>query len=128
MSHYKARSDTPVGPVDWSDPHLRSLLEKTADWRLDNRSNLPPQDVKIHVSSGWTTSNTVCKPALVVVKDDGTMVLVTHFPIAQGEHVGVDSVRGCGTHIAWGHVVEGREGQRAEDREHGLYLSWLRFD
>jgi len=128
MSHNKARSDTPVGPVDWSDPHLRSLLEKTSGWRLDNRSNLPPQEVQVHISSGWATNNTVCKPGLVVVKDDGTMVLVTHFPIPQGEHVGVDSPRHHGTHITWGKVIEGREGHRAEDREHGLFLSWLRLD
>jgi len=128
MSHYKARSDTPVGPVDWSDPHLRSLLEKTANWRLDNRSSLPPQEVQVHISSGWATNNTVCKPALVVVKDDGTMVLVTHFAIPQGEHGGVDSLRGDGRRIAWGKVIDGREGHRVEDSEQGLFLSWLRLD
>ncbi|WP_018973614.1 hypothetical protein [Rudaea cellulosilytica] len=128
MSHYKARSDTPVGPVDWSDPHLRSLLEKTADWRLDNRSSLPPQEVQVHISSGWATNNTVSKPALVVVKDDGTMVLVTDFAIPQGEHVGVDSARGDGRRIAWGKVIDGREGHRTEDREQHLFLSWLRLD
>lgn len=128
MSHNKTRSDVSVGPVNWNDPHLSALLEKTAGWRLDNRSNVPPQEARVHIGSGWTTAKLVCKPALVVVKDDGTLVLVTHFPIPQGEHVGVDSVRDCGTHIAWGHVVEGREGHRVEDREQSLFLSWLRLD
>lgn len=128
MSHNKSRADTPVGPVDWSNPHLSSLLERTAGWRLDNRSNQPPQEVQVHISSGWAAANTVRKPALVVVKDDGTLVLVTHFPIPLGEHVGVDSARNGGTHIAWGKVVEGREGHRTEDHEQGLFLSWLRLD
>ena len=128
MSHSKSRSDFSANVVDWSDPHLRSLLEKTADWRLDNRSNLPPQDVRIHVRSGWTTGNDVCKPAQVVTKDDGTMVLITRFPIQRGEHVGVDRLRGDGAHIAWGKVVDGREGHRAEDSEQRVFLSWLRLD
>jgi hypothetical protein len=25
-------------------------------------------------------------------------------------------------------VIEEREGHRVEDREHGLFLNWLRFD
>ena len=128
MSHNKSRSDVSVGPVDWSDPHLRSLLEKTAGWHLDNRSNLPPQEVRVHISSGWATTNSICKPALLVAKDEGTMVLATRFPIQQGEHVGVDSPRDNGTRIAWGKVIEGREGHRTEDREQGLFLNWLRLD
>jgi hypothetical protein len=128
MSHYKSRSDVPVGPVDWNDPRLSSLLEKTADWRLDNRSNQPPQEVQIQINSGWAMANTVSKPALLVARNEATMVLVTRFPIQQGEHVGVNGLRDGGTHIVWGKVVEGREGHRTEDREHGLFLNWLRLD
>lgn len=127
MSHYKSRSDVPVGPVDWNDPRVSSLLEKTADWRLDNRSNQPPQEVQVQINSGWTTSNAVRKPALVVARAEGSMVLVTRFPLQHGEHVGVDGLD-SGTRTAWGKVIEGREGHRTEDREHGLFLNWLRLD
>ena len=128
MSHNKSRSSVAVGEVDWSDPHLSSLLEKADSWRLDHRNNLPPQEVQIHVSTGWVTANTACKPAQVVASNEGTMVLLTRFPIPLGEHLRVDSQRDDGTHTAWGKVIEEREGHRTEDREHGLYLNWVRLD
>ena len=128
MSHSKSRSDVSVGVVNWNDPHLSSLLGKIADWQLDNRSNVPPQAVQIHISSDWATAKTLCKPALMVAKDEGTMVLVTRFPIQQGEHVGVGSLRHDHTPIVWGKVFDGREGHRTEDRAHGLFLNWLRLD
>ena len=128
MDHGKSLSGVSVGDIDWDDPHLSSLLEKTAGWRLDNRSHLSPTKVQIHIRSSWTTADTACKHALLVAKDEGTMVLVTRFPIQQGERVGVESLRGHGAHIVWGKVIEEREGHRAEDREHGLFLSWLRLD
>ena len=128
MSHAKSRSRVSVGQIDWHDPYISSLLEKTVDWRLDNRTSQPPKKVQIHLSSGWVTANTVSKPAVVVASGDGTMVLATRFPIQLGERVGVDSQRGDGTSILWGRVIEGREGRRAEDSEHDLFLSWLRLD
>jgi hypothetical protein len=127
MGHDKSRSGVSVGTVDWNDPRLGSLLEKADGWRLDNRSHLPPQEVQVHINSDWTAS-TVSKPALVVAKDGEVMVLVTRFPIPHGEHVRVDSPRDGDVHIVWGKVIEGREGHRAEDHEHGLFLIWLRFD
>jgi hypothetical protein len=128
MSRHQSHSGVSVGEIDWDDPYLSSLLEKTAGWQLDNRGNLPPQKVLIHIRSGWLTANTVSKPALLVSRDEDTIVLVTRFPIQLGEHVGVDRLRGDGNPIAWGSVIEGREGLRAEDREHGLFLSWLRLE
>ena len=128
MDHGKSLSGVSVGDIDWDDPYLSSLLEKTAGWRLDNRSNLSPKKVQIHISSGWVTANIVRKHALLVAKDEGTMVLVTRFPIQQGERVGVESLQGHGAHIVWGKVIKEREGHRAEDREHGLFLNWLRLD
>lgn len=128
MHRDPTRPDASVGDIDWNDPYLSSLLEKTAGWRLDNRSNLPPQKVQMHIRSGWLTAETVSKPALLVSRDEDTMVLVTRFPIQLGEHVGVDSLRGEGARIVWGSVIEGREGLRTEDREHGLFLSWLRLE
>jgi len=128
MGHDKSRSSVSIGAVDWNDPHLGSLLEKADSWRLDNRSNLPPQEVQVQLSTGWVTTNPVSKPALMVAKNDEVMVLVTRFPIPHGEHVRVDSPQDGGVRIAWGKVFEGREGHRAEDRENGLFLNWLRFD
>ena len=128
MGHSKSHSRGPVGEIDWNDPYLSSLLEKTAGWQLDNRHNQPAQKVQIHIRSGWMTANTVCKPGLLVSRDEGTMVLATRFPIQVGEHVGVESLRSHGTHIVWGSVIQGREGRRVEDREHGLFLSWVRLE
>lgn len=128
MSHSKSRSDFSTDGVDWNDPYLSSLLEKTVGWRLDNRSNVSPQKVQIHIRSGWATAESTRKPALLVAREEGSMVIVTRFPIQIGEHVGVESLRGDGTNIVWGKVARGREGRRAEDREHGLFLNWLRLD
>lgn len=127
MGHDKSRSSVSVGTVDWSDPRLDSLLQKADGWRLDNRNGQPPQEVQIHVTSGWTASSVISKPALVVSRDEQTMVLVTRFPVSPGEHVRVDSQHEDGTHTVWGWMVEGREGYRVEDREHGLFLNWLRI-
>ncbi len=128
MGHGKSHSGVAVGEIDWDDPYLSSLLEKTAGWQLDNRSNQPAKKVQIHISSGWVTANTISKPALLVARDEGTMVLVTRFPIQQGERVGVENLRGHGAHVVWGKVIREREGRRAEDREHGLFLTWLAID
>jgi hypothetical protein len=128
MDRNQIRSGVSVGEIDWDDPYLSSLLEKTAGWRLDNRSGLPPQKVQIHIRSGLLTATTLSKPALLVSRDEDTMVLVTRFPIQLGEHIGVDSLRGDGTRIVWGSVVEGRQGRRAEDSEHDLFLTWLRLE
>lgn len=128
MGHDKSRSSVSIGTVDWDAPHLGSLLEKANGWRLDNRSHLPQQEVQVHISSGWVADNSVCKPALVVARDEEIAVLVTRFPIQHGDRVRVDSPRDGGIEVAWGRVIEGREGHRVEDREHGLYLNWLRFD
>lgn len=128
MSHNKLRSSVAVGEVDWSDPHLSSLLEKADSWRLDHRSNLPPQEVQIHVNTGWVTANMTCKPALVVANTEDTLVLATGFPVPLGDHLRVDSQRVDGTHTVWGKVIEEREGHRTGDRERGLFLNWVRLD
>ena len=127
MGHDKSRSSVSVGTVDWNDPNLDALLQKVDGWRLDNRSDQPPQEVQIHVSSGWTANSVVSKPAQLISMDERTMVLVTRFPVPQGDHVRVDSQRADGMHTVWGWIVEGREGYRVEDREHGLFLNKLRI-
>ena len=37
--------------VDWNDPHLQSLLDKTEGWSLDNRGVFSPVPCELHV--GW---------------------------------------------------------------------------
>ena len=130
MGHDKSRSSVSsvsVGTVDWNDPNLDALLQEVDDWKLDNRSDRPPQEVRIHVSSGWTANSVVSKPAQLVSTDEQDMVLLTLFPVPQGDRVRVDSQRADGMHTVWGRIVEGREGYRVGDREHGLFLNRLRI-
>jgi hypothetical protein len=127
MGHDKSRSSVSVGTVDWNDPNLDALLQKVDGWRLENRSDQPLQEVQIHVSSGWTASSVISKPAQLISMDEQTMVLATRFPVPQGDHVRVDSQRADGMHTVWAWMIEGREGCRAGDREHGLFLNRLRI-
>ena len=127
MGHDKSRSSVSVGTVDWNDPSLDALLQKVDSWRIENRNDQPLQEVQIYVSSGWTANSVVSKPAQLISMDEQTMVLVTRFPVPQGDHVRVDSQRADGTHSVWAWMVEGREGCRAGDRENGLFLSKLRI-
>jgi hypothetical protein len=121
MNHYKPPTKKPVNRVDWSDPHLESLLQKTESWKLDNRGNFPPEEVQIHV--GWAA--TVGKPALLVWERDQAMVLETRFTLQEGEHIRVDSHQGESIRTVWGVVIEGREGNRAEDQANGVHVYWL---
>lgn len=107
--------------VDWSDPHLASLLSRTEHWKLDNRGHYEPKDVQIHLGWGASTG----RPAVLVWERDQVMMLETRFPIPMGEHVRVDEARGETMRTVWGIVVETREGFREEDREKGVHLHWL---
>ncbi|WP_266171865.1 hypothetical protein [Dyella subtropica] len=107
--------------VDWSDPHLESLLKKSEDWKIDSRGTYTPQGVQIHIGWGASTG----KHATLVWEHDQAMVLVTDFPLPQGEHVRVDKHLGESVRSVWGVVVEGREGYRTEDRESGAYVHWV---
>lgn len=119
MSHHKPPPSRNV--VDWNDPHLEALLRKTESWKLDNRGSFQPQHVQIHI--GWGAA--VGQPAVLVWERDQAMVLETRFQLQQGEHIRVDIHLGDRLRTAWGVVVEGREGQRAEDRAHGVHIYWL---
>lgn len=127
MGHDKTRSSVSVGAVDWNDPNLDALLQKVDGWKLDNRSDHPLQEVQIQISSGWTANSVVSKPAQLIPMDEENMMLLTRFPLPQGDHVRVDSQHAGGTRSVWGWIVEGREGHRIEDRAHGLFLSKLRI-
>lgn len=116
MTHYK-----PPNQIDWSDPHLESLLRKTESWTLDNRGSYTPRRVEIHV--GWGAG--AGKPAVLVWEREQVMVLETGFPIPLGEQVRVDRPLGDGLRTSWGVVAEGREGHRSEDKAQGVYVHWL---
>ncbi|RDS84950.1 hypothetical protein DWU98_03110 [Dyella monticola] len=107
--------------VNWDDPQLVSLLRRSEQWSIDNRSGFSPQDV--HVYLGW--SGSVGRPATLVWERDNALVLETTFPIAQGEQVRVDKHLGNRIRTLWGVVVEGREGFREGDRQKGIHVYWL---
>ncbi|GLQ95083.1 hypothetical protein [Dyella acidisoli] len=108
--------------VDWDDPKLMSLLERSERWSIDNRGGFSPQGVEVYF--GW--SGSVGKTATLVWERDNAIVLETTFPIGQGEQVRVDKHLGDRIRTLWGVVVEGREGFRDEDRQNGIHVYWLK--
>jgi hypothetical protein len=108
--------------VDWNDPQLAALLDKSADWKLDNRSNHLEQTVDIHV--GWQAK--VGQHALLLLEHERSMVLATDFPIQAGSHVRVDRFMNDNTRTKWAVVVESRKGQREGDGD--TFIHWLQFD
>lgn len=115
------KSQVKGSPVDWNDPRLQALLQRSESWKLDNRGTYMPKDVQIHLGWGANTG----RPAILVWERDQVMMLETRFPIPMGEQVRVDEAQGEKLRSVWGIVVEGREGFRAEDRENGIHLHWL---
>ena len=125
MAHNKDRTRVSIGDVDWDDPKLKALLDKTDGLSIDNRSQLPGTRVEIRVASGWDAS-TDGKPALLVGESDGLLVLVTRFPLPSGGDVQLTGLPGGGPQPCWAVVSDEREGLREGDREQGLFLNWLR--
>ncbi len=125
MAHNKDRTRVSIGDVDWDDPKLKALLDKTDGLSIDHRSQLPGTRVEIRVASGWEAS-TDGKPALLVGETDGLLVLVTRFPLPRGGEVQLNGLPGGGPQPRWAVVSEEREGLREGDREEGLFLNWLR--
>jgi hypothetical protein len=121
MTHRKQSSKVPTNRVDWSDPHLESLLLKTESWQLDNRGSYPPQE--IHIQTGWGAG--IAKSAVLVWERDQVMVIETRFPIEQGEHVRLEKPFGDGVQTIWGVVVESRAGHRNDDEANGVQVHWL---
>lgn len=111
----------PASSVDWSDPQLQSLLQRTEGWKIDNRGSVAPKDVWIHLRWGTAT----VKKAVLVWERDDVIVLEADFPIPQGEHVRVDSPSSDGVKIQWGEVVQSRLGQRPGDQAKGIQVHWL---
>jgi hypothetical protein len=109
--------------INWNDPDLASLLKRSESWQLDNRGGHTPQDVQVYV--GW--SGTVGRSAMLMWERDQSVVLKTNFELGQGEQVRVDKHLGDRIRTLWGVVLEGREGSRQEDRQHGIHLYWLQI-
>lgn len=107
--------------VDWDNPELRKLLDKTAGWGLDNRGVYSPMACELHV--GWGAG--AGRLAKLVYERDGAMVVETAFAIPAGESVRVDRFIGGTMHSVWGVVADGREGNRAEDRANGIWVHWI---
>ena len=107
--------------VDWDDERLSALLKKTEGWTLDNRDTAEPLEVQLHVGWGASTG----RPASLVWERDQAVVVVTRFAIPPGEHVRIDRHAGEEVRSAWGVVVDGREGLRAEDGEAGAWVHWV---
>ncbi|GLQ90181.1 hypothetical protein GCM10007898_37560 [Dyella flagellata] len=107
--------------VDWDDPQLVSLLRRSENWSIDNRGGYTPQHVQVYL--GW--SNSVGRSATLVWERDTSVVLEATFPLARGEQVRVDKHLGHRVRTLWGVVVEGREGNREEDRRKGIHVYWL---
>jgi hypothetical protein len=121
MNH---KSNTPVSriPVNWSDPELASLLNRSKGWQLDNRGGYASQDVQVFV--GW--SSAAGRHAALVWERDQSAVIAADFPIGQGEQVRIERHMGDNLRIVFGVVIEGREGFREDDVKRGIRLYWLR--
>ena len=52
MSFHKPPSKWESNKVDWSDPDLKALLDRSVGWTLDNRSGFDAQRVEVHI--GWS--------------------------------------------------------------------------
>lgn len=122
MNHFDRPPSGPAGnSVDWTDPQLQSLLSKTEGWSLDNRGVFAPVACELHV--GWGAAS--AKPATLVFERAGVMVVEARYIIPKGEQVRVDRIQAGMLRSAWGAVVDGREGYRADDRANGIHVYWL---
>ena len=122
MSPFDQPPPRPSGnSVDWSDPQLQSLLSKTEGWSLDNRGVFAPVACELQV--GWGAGS--AKSATLVFERDGVMVIEARFIIPKGEQVRVDRHQAGMLRSAWGIVVDGREGYRADDRANGVHVYWV---
>ena len=121
MNH---RSPTHIAhvPVNWSDPELASLLNRSDGWKLDNRGGYASQNVEVF--AGW--SSAAGRPAALVWERDQSAVIAADFPIGQGEQVRVERHMGGNVRVLFGVVIEGREGFREDDAQRGIRLYWLR--
>ena len=111
----------PGNSVDWNDPQLQSLLDKTDGWSLDNRGVFSPVPCELHI--GWGAG--AVRGAVLVFERAGVMVIEANFLIQVGEKLRIDRVVMGALRSNWGTVAEGRDGHRAEDRANGTRVYWV---
>ncbi|WP_449423350.1 hypothetical protein [Rhodanobacter lindaniclasticus] len=116
--HAKPRSGN---TVDWNDPQLQSLLDKTEGWSLDNRGVFSPVPCELHI--GWGAG--AVRGATLVFERAGVMVIEANFLIHVGEKLRIDRLVLGALRSHWGTVAEARDGHRAEDRAHGIRVYWV---
>ena len=121
MSFHKPPSKWTANKVDWSDPDLKTLLDRSEGWTLDNRSGFEAQRVEVHI--GWGASGG--RPALLVWERGQALVLETQFPIAKDEKLRIDRATATGLRSVWGVVADGRKGTRADDEELNIHVHWV---
>lgn len=121
MSFHKPPSKWNANKVDWSDPDLKALLDRSEGWTLDNRSGFEAQRVEVHI--GWGASGG--RPALLVWERGQALVLETQFPIAKDEKIRIDRSTATGLRSVWGVVADGRKGTRGDDEENNIYVHWV---
>ncbi len=121
MTYNKPLLEIQPGKVDWSDPHLESLLQKTEGWQLDGRGGYTPSNVQIHL--GWGAG--IGMPGMLVWEGDGVVTIETDFPMRLGEHVRVDKPIDNRLRSIWGVVMEGRPGNRPGDAARTVHVYWL---
>ncbi|MEO6799094.1 MAG: hypothetical protein ABI178_04085 [Rhodanobacter sp.] len=107
--------------IDWDAPELRTLLQKTEGWQLDNRA--VPEPIPCELFIGWGVGTG--KRATCVYEKDRLMVVAATWIIPKGETVRVDYVQGGVRRCRWGVVAEGRPGRRAEDAVDGTHVYWI---
>jgi hypothetical protein len=121
MSFHKPPSKWESNKVDWNDPELQALLQRSESWTLDNRGSFSRQDVELHV--GWGAGSG--RPAVLVWERGQALVVETQFPLAKDEPVRVDRHTPAGLRSVWGVVADGRKGTRSEDEAQGIYVHWV---
>ena len=107
--------------VNWEDPDLMSLLDKTDGWSLDNRGVFEPVACELFV--GWRAGGT--RSATLVFKHNDVLVIEAAFIIPQGENVRIDYLQAEVPRSRWGVVAEGRDGHRAEDHVNNIRVYWV---
>ena len=121
MTYDNSLLEVQPGKVDWNDPHLESLLQKTEGWQLDARGGYTPSNVQIHL--GWGAG--IGMPGMLVWEGDGVITTQADFPMQLGEHVRVDKRVDNRLRSIWGVVMKGRPGNRPDDQTRGIHVYWL---
>lgn len=105
--------------VNWSDPRIQKLLERSEGWQIDNRGTHTPTQVKIHLGMGASGF----KPVQLMYMRDKVAIIVADFSIPPGEHVRIDTAVGDTLRSCYGTVRHARPGQRADDQ--GEHVHWV---